>query len=756
MKISVIFLLIVALISVNVNAESLYSVLGVSKGATQREIKTAYKELAREWHPDKNSDADAADRFTKINEAYETLGDAKKREQYDRFGYTAAREQQKPSHGFHSPFGDGFFREFNFNFNGFNQGESYIQKFDINLRAYETRILPESDKKPCFLYTYTDFCFDCARIEHLVDKLIKDLDDIGVCVGTFHAGRARSLASTLRIERVPTLLMLINGQLTFFKGGVSTTTLRNFARNVFPTNILTKINDANFKAFLEGWNDNHVRALLFVRREDIAMRFLAPAFYHKEFIKFGYVNLWLNDNVNLTKKYNVNRFRETLLVFNEETESPVATLVMPQLSRNTMEEVLTANRFLTLPRLSSQRKFEEICPEERKAIRKRLCVVLLTKKSEAENKKFLNSYRNFVQSSPLTRNDRVKFAYIYEDAQNNIVQTLSKGDNSVEDKTQSKIVILWRMERNHLTYNWLETGWNIEKLEDSQKYLEEQVKHLLNSDQSLSYKAILPEFNNEHALHLVIRIFYKLWNWAERIYYYLSAYDGVTYLTIAMSLFLMFGMGFFLQKMAAIEEEEVKEKVTKKVKPRPPSVNSQNKSINLYELRPESYEELVTHCETGLTFIVLVDEDSKKFLLEDFGKMVYPLTRYSGLTFGFLNLDLYMGWYRHLLEESTDRKIDRNNMKIRNCLGTVLAINGHRNYYYIYHPKPARKWIRHSNKVSSAVGFVDTDDSDDNDDGSQHRSIDELLKGLMDWTDRVFDGTVPKIRIPCWPEMAIK
>jgi len=49
MKISVIFLLIVALISVDVNAESLYSVLGVSKGATQREIKTAYKELAREW-----------------------------------------------------------------------------------------------------------------------------------------------------------------------------------------------------------------------------------------------------------------------------------------------------------------------------------------------------------------------------------------------------------------------------------------------------------------------------------------------------------------------------------------------------------------------------------------------------------------------------------------------------------------------------------------------------------------------------------
>ena len=58
------------------------------------------------------------------------------------------------------------------------------------------------------------------------------------------------------------------------------------------------------------------------------MRFLTQAFYHKEFIKFGFVNLWLNENENLTRKYNVNRYRETLLVFNEDTESPVATVVV--------------------------------------------------------------------------------------------------------------------------------------------------------------------------------------------------------------------------------------------------------------------------------------------------------------------------------------------------------------------------------------------------------------------------------------------
>ncbi|XP_076086499.1 dnaJ homolog subfamily C member 16-like [Mytilus galloprovincialis] len=754
MKIAYLFL-IACLCAGSASTENLYKVLGVSKTATQKEIKKAYKEMAREWHPDKNSDENAADRFTKINEAYETLGDSNKRDQYDRFGYTAAREQ-KPSHEYHNPFGNDFFRGFNFNFNGNQQGESVIEKFNINLRAYETKILPESDRKPCFLYTYTDFCFDCARIEHLVEKLIRDLEDVGICVGTFHAGRARSLTGALRIERVPTLIMLINGQLTTFRGSVNTAGLNNFARGVFPKNLFTKINDGNFQDFLDGWNDNHVRALLFIRREEISMRFLAPAFYHKEFIKFGYVNLWTNENSNLTKKYNVNRYRETLLMFNEDTQTPVATLVMPQLSRSTMEEVLIANRFITLPRLSSQRRFEEICPEEMKAKRRRLCVVLVTKKSETGNEKFLNSFRKYVQSSSLTRNERVKFAYIYEDTQKNVIQSFSKGDTSRTDDTQSKVIILWRMEKNHLSYNWLSKGWDIDNIQDSRNHLEDQVKHLLNSDQSLAYRVILPEFNNEHALHLIIRIFYKLWSWGEKVYHYLATYDAITYITVIMSLFLMFGMGFFLQKMASIEEEQIRETIPKRCKPRPPSVNTTTKCINLYELRPETYEELVTNSETGLTVIALVDEDTKKFLLEEFGKLVYPLTRYSGLTFGFVNLDLYMGWYRHLLEESVDKKIDLTNMKVKNCIGTVLAINGHRNYYYIYHPRPARKWIRNTDKVSRAVGFVDTDDSDSDGNKETPVAIEKLLKGLTDWTDRVFDGSIPKVRIPCWPELAIK
>jgi curved DNA-binding protein len=77
-----------------VKYQDYYQILGVPRDAEKSDIKKAYRKLARRYHPDVNSEADAEEKFKEVNEAYEVLKDSDKRQAYDRFGADWKHGQQ--------------------------------------------------------------------------------------------------------------------------------------------------------------------------------------------------------------------------------------------------------------------------------------------------------------------------------------------------------------------------------------------------------------------------------------------------------------------------------------------------------------------------------------------------------------------------------------------------------------------------------------------------------------------------------------
>ena len=87
-----------------------YEVLGVSKNASDAELKTAYRKQALKWHPDRNKTQGATDKFKEINHAYEVLSDQKKRQLYDQYGKEAFEKGGfgSSSSGQRTPHGGGY------------------------------------------------------------------------------------------------------------------------------------------------------------------------------------------------------------------------------------------------------------------------------------------------------------------------------------------------------------------------------------------------------------------------------------------------------------------------------------------------------------------------------------------------------------------------------------------------------------------------------------------------------------------------
>ena len=154
-----------------------YQILGVEKNASQDEIKSAYRKLAKKYHPDLNKDnPDAADKFKEVNEAYEVLGDEKKRQNYDQFG---------TADGSGADFSD-FFKNGGFNFSSSSGGGGFSDIFSDLFGAFgggSTRggntMERGDDINVQINLTFEEACFGVKK-----DIRISKYEKCGDCKGT--------------------------------------------------------------------------------------------------------------------------------------------------------------------------------------------------------------------------------------------------------------------------------------------------------------------------------------------------------------------------------------------------------------------------------------------------------------------------------------------------------------------------------------------------------------------------------------------
>lgn len=101
---------LVAALASSASALDFYRELGVGRRASEADIKTAYRNLAKKYHPDKNKEPAAEAKFRRVQQAYETLSDREKRRQYDQYGddyeniERQHQQRQRQQHDFFDPF----------------------------------------------------------------------------------------------------------------------------------------------------------------------------------------------------------------------------------------------------------------------------------------------------------------------------------------------------------------------------------------------------------------------------------------------------------------------------------------------------------------------------------------------------------------------------------------------------------------------------------------------------------------------------
>uniref|UniRef100_A0A8C6UU50 DnaJ homolog subfamily C member 16 n=1 Tax=Neogobius melanostomus TaxID=47308 RepID=A0A8C6UU50_9GOBI len=718
-----------------------YKILGVGRRASQAEIKKAYKTLAREWHPDKNKDPSAEDMFIKISKSYEILSNEERRANFDRYGQMEENQPfgQSPHQGFRSFHHSFYFDESFFQFP--RSREFADSKYLLHHAQFNSEVLPDSFRRPYLIKVTSEWCFACIHIEPVWKETVEELEPLGVGIGIIDLGYERRLSNQLGAHRAPSIIGLVNGRVSFFHQAVVREHLRQFIEDLLPSTLVQKVL-GNYLSFLEAWQvENKPSVLLFDQVPVVPLLYKLTAFAFRDYVRFGYVDQGATHNSRLLRQFNINTYAPTMLLFKEDTQNPVDIIQARGMKKQIMDEFVTNNKFLQVPRLVNQQLFDELCPIKQFHRRRKFCVLLITDQDQA----FAPGNKAFLDFAAANKKDVLRFAYVYQQHQQPLCQALLRNQATLSPQV---VLLERRTQAGKVLFRSVGGGWNGSEEDKYRLYGEIE---LLQKDPSyLSSDATLPELNNEMAPIFIIR-------WLNAVYdYFLQVYDELLYSNwremmpilslIFSALFILFGTVI----IQAFSEPGENKPQKPKSKEQPPSTDpgltlgDTRGTQQVTELTDITYTSNLVRLRPGHINVVLVLSDaSKNVLLRKFAKEVFSFSGTQTLHFSFLNLDKHRHWMPALLRSARPGDLE-DEQDFSDFTGHVLALNGHKRYFCLFRPVFTGDESGGDSSLSDASRGASRATSIE-----LHHKLDRL--GL--WMERLLEGTLPRVHVPAWPSL---
>uniref|UniRef100_A0AAX7TDI0 DnaJ homolog subfamily C member 10 n=1 Tax=Astatotilapia calliptera TaxID=8154 RepID=A0AAX7TDI0_ASTCA len=191
-------LLTVLLVAVWAEGQDYYELLGVSREATTKEIRRAFKQLALTMHPDKNpGDPSAHEKFLQVNRAYEVLKDEDLRKKYDKYGEKGLDEQQ-----------DGRYESWNYYRYDFGIYDDDLEIITLDSGDFEAAV---NSGEIWFINFYFPRCSHCHQLAPTWRDFAKEMDGV-IRIGAVNCGDNNHLCRRKGINSYPSLYIYRSGQ----------------------------------------------------------------------------------------------------------------------------------------------------------------------------------------------------------------------------------------------------------------------------------------------------------------------------------------------------------------------------------------------------------------------------------------------------------------------------------------------------------------------------------------------------------------